>query len=383
MADTDNYSAAGKFLQYMLFAVSLLPFYLLPLWASEFSSGYGFSPVEVGVLLSMDMSAGTVASFLARFWITKLPWRPVLFLAIVIATLSNLGCLWASGHFELIMLRALAGFTMGTMMAFPYAVFASLPDPDREFSIALALQICLGALCLLLIPSLDNKAMSDVPFLFCAFFCLLPLSLLRHCPRFNPALSTLETEVDAEVRIDAFLILSLTAVGLFILALTAIWVFMEQLGGAGGLQSPTVSKILALGLLFSFAGSISPAIAVGFLERGRLITTGYLLLLLSICGTGSFTSTAVFAVSIIIYNFFYSFVMPLQSAWIAESDRSGRNAVLIPVAQGIGVSLGPLLAGFVNDLWAGIGIVITSLCLLCASLLCYYLAEKVTKLKSL
>ena len=369
----DTVTREGWCLHYSLFAVALLPFYFLPVWGGMFINEYGFSTTQTGILLSADMAAGTIASLAARFWIHRIAWRPVLLLSILVATISNLACIGVSGFNELLCLRGMAGFAAGTMMALPYAAFSSFPNPDREFSLALGLQVCLGALALLAIPAIESISISRASFLFCACFSFLPLFLIRQCPNFNPGIADAE-EIE-QGKLDFFLILALLAVGFFFLALTAVWVFMEQLGQAGGIQSPVVASILALGLLFSFIGALSPALAIQYLNRSTMIWTAYLFLFIALAGTGWHTSLAFFATAIVIYNFFYSFIIPLQTAWIAESDRSGRNAVLIPLAQGVGVSLGPIAAGLVSDRWGSASIVVMSLLFLLLSLSCYLIAS--------
>jgi predicted MFS family arabinose efflux permease len=128
----ESVSRKGWFLHYSLFAVALVPFYLLPVWGGMLINEYGVSSTQTDILLSADMAAGTIAALAARYWIHKIAWRPVFLVAILVATLSNLACMGISGFTSLLCLRGLAGFAAGTMMAFPYAAFSSFPDPDRE-----------------------------------------------------------------------------------------------------------------------------------------------------------------------------------------------------------------------------------------------------------
>ena len=126
----------------------------------------------------------------------------------------------------------------------------------------------------------------------------------------------------------------------------------ERIGNAEGFATPIVATVLSIGLLFSFAGAVTPALAASKWPRKRQIVAAYAVLFLSIFAVGNHPGVWTYAVALCAYNFFFSFVIPLQTAWIAESDATGRNAVLVPVAQGVGVSIGPLLAG---SLMADIG----------------------------
>jgi hypothetical protein len=57
---------------------------------------------------------------------------------------------------------------------------------------------------------------------------------------------------------------------------------MEQLGQAAGIQSPVVASVLAFGLLFSFIGAISPALAIKYVERSTMIWIAYLFLFIAL-----------------------------------------------------------------------------------------------------
>ena len=135
-----------------------------------------------------------------------------------------------------------------------------------------------------------------------------------------------------------------------------------------------VSVLLSLGLLFSFAGALAPAFTEHLFSRNHQVLFSYALLLGSLALLAWDTSAWPYAVALCLFNFCYSFVIPFQSAWVATSDGIGRNAVLVPVAQGVGVSLGPMVAGY---LMAGVSInavIIASAGLLIISYTCVHWA---------
>ncbi len=57
-----TYAIKTRILGYLLFAVGLLPFYLLPVWAGVLYEFYAFEPWQVGMLLAADTGGGTIAS---------------------------------------------------------------------------------------------------------------------------------------------------------------------------------------------------------------------------------------------------------------------------------------------------------------------------------
>lgn len=356
-------SNGARYLSYALFSSGLISFYLLPVWAGIFAESYGLAESQIGVLLAADMGAGTVASLLARFWIHRAPWQPLLWLSIIGTAVLNAFSAFATDYYALLLIRLAAGFGAATMMAFAYAALASVENPNREFSIALAVQVALGAALLLFSSQLWETYGPAAVFLLAAAASLLPLLFYRYFPRKNPAPA--EPDIAPDALPGKPVALALLAVVLFMTALTAIWVFVERLGANQGFDNVAIGIVLSGGLAFSFAGAISPSWLLTYLSRDKLVSIGYgvLLIALTMLGTPSLIWT--FALAICVYNFFYSFVMPLQSAWISESDALGRNAVLVPVAQGLGATLGPVTAGVVIQ---GFGqysvIVLSTLCLM-------------------
>ncbi|MGI9284490.1 MAG: MFS transporter [Pseudomonadales bacterium] len=356
-------SKGGRYLYYALFSSGLLSFYLLPLWSGIFSESYGLAGSQVGVLLAADMGAGTVASLLARFWIHRVRWRPVLWMSITSTAALNAFSAIATDYHALLVIRLAAGFGAATMMAFAYAALASADNPNREFSIALAAQVAVGAVLLLLSSKLLQLDGPEAVFLLAAAASMLPVLFYRYFPHKNPAPAVLDAPLDALPGKPVSL--ALLAVVLFMTALTAIWVFVERLGVNQGFGHVSIGIVLSGGLAFSFAGAISPSWLVSYVSRDRLVTVGYGALLMTLIMLSTPSVIWMFALAICVYNFFYSFVMPLQSAWISSSDSSGRNAVLVPVAQGVGATLGPIAAGLAMDSFGLYSVIALSiLCLL-------------------
>ena len=288
--------------------------------------------------------------------------------------MANLACVSATDAPLLLTMRAVAGFFAGTMMAVVYATFSGAAKPDREFSIALAFQVAIGALAIYSSPAMKTVFGPGGTFMFVAGFTLLPFAFARACPARNPYG---EDEVAAtHDRLRMPVIVGLVAIGMFFVSLTSIWVIMERLGYAGGFDEETVATVLAAGLLCSFAGAISPAWTIDWFGRRAQVTGGYLVLGVAIIAAGFDPSLWIYVAAICVYNFFFSFVIPLQTAWIAETDKSGRNAVLVPAVQGVGAAAGPVFAAAVmgDD---GYGSVVTaSLVVLGLSFICMRVADR-------
>ena len=333
-----------------------------------FSEHFSFSGAQVGFLLSADMMAGTVAALLARFWIIRVRWRPILLLSILSTSIANIACVIVDDFTALLVLRCCAGFSAGTMMAFVYATFANVDNADREFAIALAASVAVGAAGLLAAPVLLQNFGPASLFVFVAAASLIPLPLYGGCPLENPGAASAGSSQPRPI--SPSVLLALTAIGLLFVALTAVWMVMERLGNAEGFDEAVVAAALSGGLLFSFFGAVAPAVTERWLPRRFQVSIAYVALIIAIGIIGSEPGVWAFWLGLCLYNFFYSFIIPFQTAWIASSDRSGRNAVLVPVVQGIGVSAGPMMAGLIMGDERFGGVILAGLTLLVVSFAC-------------
>lgn len=319
----------------------MLPYYLLPIWASVFIDDFGFSGAQLGPLLAADMIGGTIAALIARRWITSADWPSVLRWTVSACVLANFACALMDTFAAMLFLRSIAGLAAGSFMAIVYADFAHAENPDREFSIALALQVLLGIFAIWLAPYLADRWGASTSFLMIGIATLTPLAFAGAC---SQPIAPGDDDVGAR-RAQLPVMLGLTTIALFFLSLTCVWVAMERIALAGGNDQTVVTMVLSVGLVFSFLGAAAPSFFVALAPRKTQIIFSYGALAVAIMVIAVSETPWLLAAGIAVYNFFFSFVIPYQTAWIAETDESGRNAVLVPFAQGIGVSIGPLLGG--------------------------------------
>ena len=370
----DVNAVATRWLTYLIFATSLTVYYLLPIWAGIFTETFGFSSRQVGLLLSADMTANTIAAFSARYWIHRCYWRRVFPFAVLLTVIPNLLCGTAESFETFLVYRYVAGLGAGTMVAFMYATISASANPDREFAYAMALQVFVGALCLNGASYLWMTWGMAPVFIMTGLVALLPILCYHAIPRSNPL--TRGTGGDKKpghgaVVTDRSILYGLLAVGLFFASMNSIWSFMERLGDAEGFATDFIAFTLSVSLLFSFAGALVPAWLAGKMKRIVPISIGYVLLFVAIYTVGLHPAATTYFAALCVYNFFYSFVIPFQNGWIAGFDRDGRTVVLLPFAQGIGIAAGPVLAGLViiDNQYANV--IYTSLILLSFSYLLF------------
>lgn len=365
-----------RWLTYLIFASAVVVYYLLPIWAGVFTETFGFNHRQVGWLLSADMLTNTLAAFSARYWIHRVYWRRVLPLTVLVTILPNFLCALTETFEVFLLLRYIAGLGAGALVAFMYATVAASKNPDREFAYAMSLQVALGALFLNGSAWLWINWGAGSIFVLCGLAALLPLLCFSSIPRVNPLgehVPEANVTNDKSTRISLVVFIGLLAVCLFFASMNSIWSFMERVGDAEGFSREFIAKVLSFSLFFSFAGALVPAWLAGRVKRIITISSGYLFLLFAIYAMGQHPPAISYALALCVYNFFYSFVIPFQSGWIASLDDSGRTAVLLPAFQGVGIAAGPLLAGLVIVGEEYANVIYVSMTLLVCSFFLYYL----------
>ena len=346
----DVNAPATRWLTYLIFATSLTVYYMLPIWAGVFTEVFSFNSRQVGLLLSADMTANTIAAFSARYWIHRCHWRRVFPFAVLLTVIPNLLCGMAESFEMFLAYRYVAGLGAGMMGVFMYATIRAAKNPDREFAYAMALQVFVGALCLNGASWLWMTWSAASVFIMTGLVALLPMMCYHALPRSNPLTGNLGSDnklINSSAVISRTALFGLMAVGLFFASMNSIWSFMERLGDSEGFATEFIAFTLSISLLFSFAGALVPAWLAGRMKRIITISVGYVCLFVAIFAIGRHPAATTYLAALCVYNFFYSFVIPFQNGWVASLDRSGRTIVLLPVLQGIGIATGPVLAGLV------------------------------------
>ncbi|NBP95892.1 MAG: hypothetical protein EBU28_11235, partial [Gammaproteobacteria bacterium] len=184
----------------------------------------------------------------------------------------------------LFLLRILAGIAAGCFMAVVYAMFSSCENPDREFSIALALQVLLGAAAIYSVPIFLKHFGPGSLFAVVAMVTMAPMLVAANCPPGGDS----DTEKSPSLRnISRYVWAGLAAIALVFLSLSCIWIAMERLGSAAGFDGSVVTTVLAASMLFSFLGAAAPAMTTNLTARKVQMSVSYVSLALAIFTVGN------------------------------------------------------------------------------------------------
>ena len=324
-----------------------------PILASVFGANLQLDPNQIGNIAFAEIGGAALASLLAPFWVQKANWRMVGGGAIASVVVFNFLSGLQSDATTIAILRFLAGFLgQGTAFALAIGIIYTSSNPDRIFGFSIASQVGLGVIMLLVLPPLGQTFGVKGVLLPLAAVALLVLPMLAWIPQRSPAQADgdgAQASASASLAIMALVVLLVWCTGL-----GAVWIFLLQIGEAGGLTATAAGQAVAISSTIAILGALTASALAG--RGGRflpvsialLVQMGAILLLQGEMTFIRFTATCA------IFQTFWNFTGPYLMGMVATSDTTGRISVLIPVVQTGGFAIGPAIAG---TLIAGSGLV--------------------------
>lgn len=359
----------------LLFGGGTAVYFVLPIWGGIFADQFGFSGAQIGWLLSADMGANTVAILSTPFWIHRIDLRRALIGALSLFAGANLLCIGVTEFHQILILRYLVGFGMGALVSIAVAGIGATSKPDRNFGYALSVQVALGGALLFATTWLLELGGMNAQYLVFVGIALMILPFVGSMP---PTLQKQSHDASySGLRISRPLLLAFAGIAVFFAGMNSFWSFIERIANQADLSTEFVSFALSLSVLISVSGSLLAAWMSDRFGRMKPISIGVVITLVSVSILLVDTSKLAFFISIILFNLMYNFVIPFQSGWVADLDRSGRNITLLPAVQGGGISLGPILAGMAISGQNYTPVIHLSGFLLVASMLLFLLLSRV------
>ena len=352
----------------LLSAVGTLVFNLMPLFLGSAAESLGFNDQQVGFVASVYLGGFTLTSFSAVFWSRNVGWHKACLVAIVVAVISYLGCLFWPDYLTILILISLAGCAKGALFAISLCSLGDTRIPDRAFGLALLAQVALGALGLFLLPYVVRGWGFNSILVALIIVTALVVGLLRWLP--NHGLKE-EAALQSRKSANAFpVFVGLAGLLLMMTGLTGVWAFLERVGTAGALETSAIGTVLSLTLV---AGAVAALLVSWLGDRfGRAIPLflGTAVMLVAIAFLAGKISLLAFAIGGVLLMGGWTAVYAYQMAAISAADTSGKFVPLIAAAAGLGSALGPGVAGslisgedFTNVYLLGAGCLLASLVL--------------------
>ncbi|MDR3099626.1 MAG: MFS transporter [Paraburkholderia sp.] len=318
-----------------------------PFMIGGLMSGFSLSERDAGLVVSVELFTLAVTAVAIAPLLPRFSDRRVSLAAITLALLAQSASIFSASLPLLTLLRGLAGIGEGALYAVSLSVVASrCRNPDKVygyFQVAWAV----GSIALFPIGGYLTAAFAQrgiFALMAGVTLALAPLLLLIPDARANGGAGAARAPAPTA---PTFVpgVMTLAAIGLYLIASSAIYAFSAPLGKRAGLDTSTVGYVLTVATLVGIAGA-GAATAIN-VRWGRAIPissffAGFALVVLALCFS---RDPAVYVVALIGSVVIYYFSMPYLFGLAAALDRSGRWAATAGSAWLTGFAAGPLFAG--------------------------------------
>lgn len=317
-----------------------------PALASQLSREFGFDAARVGFFFSAEF-AGFVISGLAGQWLMpRFPWRRIAFFSLVgflagtILTAFVLHSLTA-----LLFVRALTA-SCGAMIGVVCMASANEEvNSSRAFGFYIIGQLAVGVAGLAVLPMLFER------FGFISYLVVVAV-LLMLAARMTAWLASgkrmpelASTGAAGRHASDFRRLLRFPVLLLFYIALGGIWTFVGDLAGRAALDPVLAGKILSAATVAGIVGAGVASLAKPDADTRIPVIVGYFLLVASALTFLDTGQVVAFVLAVVAFKFAWTYVLPFILAIIGELDEDGRIIAEIYLVAGLGLMLGPSIAG--------------------------------------
>ncbi|MDX5405593.1 MAG: MFS transporter [Chromatiaceae bacterium] len=345
---------------------------LMPLIVGAFSDSGLFSTQQVGNLAAADVAGILLSTTSAFWWVRRVPWRPAVQLSLLLFIAANLFTSWAEGYSALLLLRFAAGVACGVSYAIALAALGDSSRVDKAFGVMVTIQVVFGTVGFMVLPELIGRFGYAAIYQSFNLFLLaaLLLSFVRFAQNQKPQHSV-RFELSGRLAPALWVF---CGVVLYYFAQGGVWGYLERLGVSAGLTMAEVGYVLGLGFAVSAVGSLLSGTFVGKYGRSAalwLTVAVQLPCLLALGLLSSCPAWLIYAAATIVYQIFWSFVVPVMMGIFNDVDPSGRLIVFCLSAFKVGLMLGPPIAALTISTFSltavlplgAVAIVLSALCL--------------------
>ncbi|WP_066967748.1 MFS transporter [Microbulbifer sp. Q7] len=336
---------------------------LLPLWVGALTDQGAFTGQQIGWLASADVIGIFLSSASAFFWVRRLPWKPIALTGLAIFALANLASLGIEQFGALMATRIIAGLGCGSAYAIALAGLGDRRNPQLAFGLMVTAQVAFGTIGFFAVPRIMGEGDFSGFFHYLNAWLLITIALcLLAFPRSEKIDEQGNSIFATLLSGRAILVFATTVV--YYCGVSAVWAYLERIGVNLGLESADVGDLLGIGFAISGLGSLAtPWLShyVGRMATLLVAMTAQMITMALLIGEFTLDAYLLYAATSIVFQFFWSFSLPLLMDQFNRVDDTGRFIVLCASAFKVGEIAGPPLAAaliverdFSAVLWLGI-----------------------------
>lgn len=368
-------SDRGTYLYISVFSAVLYTVLLTaPVVAGKLTEQFAASPAQVGALLSAELGAFSLATIPAYLWLRRVNLRTATYFFTAIVVLGNLASGFIDSFALLAVARVVTSLAAGSITVIILTLSSRTGNPSRAFGLFVVFQLTMGALILAVFPTLYADAEVGAIYWTLAGLAVLCLPVVRGIDG-----EALRGQVTAEIsdRTKAplpKLLVGLASVLLFYVALSGVWSFMAQISAEAGIALSPTSLVLSIATVAGIASALLATVLGDTPRRALYLRLGFVGMLLSVFLLLGTPGLVQFAVAAIIFKFAWTLILPYLLSTL--SDVGGSQVMnTTNLMIGTGFVLGPMIGGMLIERVGMGSMLIFSLVMVAASLLCVLVVQ--------
>ena len=324
----------------------------IPVISTAWVTLLGFSEVEVGRVAGADLGGLSLGAVVTAMLIGKVNKRLLVLIGLSLAVVANGLCISVVDYDQVLWLRLLSGIGSGIYTAVAVSSLGASSKPARAYNAMLFAFAFSQALEMHFLPLLS---MAGIYTTFIVCF-LLTIPFISWIPAHAP------TEVVEVVAADSLAAqsvpkfvpwLCLAAMVITYINIGAYWTYIELAAASDQADPEWVGQVLTWSSFCSLIGCLFATILSSRygLLRPLLVTLVTMAVIVGMLANGITDKNIL--ISVLSFNFLWIFIDVYQMSTIANVDKTGRFAALMPGAQGLGQIIGPNLAASILGLNLG------------------------------
>ena len=312
----------------------------------------GFTEVQVGRVAGADLGGLALGATLAALLMARVNRRYLMLIGAGLAILANGLCIVFLDYEQVLLLRVVSGIGSGIYTAVAVATLGATTDTARAYNLMLFAFAFSQASEIWLLPRLP---MSGIYLVFIIAFAL-SLFFIRWLPARGLAASTraAERQTENRVKVPRYVVwLCLGAILVTYINIGSYWTYIELASLDAGVSDAWIGSVLFLASFLSIVGCLFATLVSNRFGLARPLLMALFVMALIVGMLAAGINDINILLSVFMFNFLWIFIDVYQMATVANFDRAGSFASLMPAVQGLGQIIGPNLAATILALELG------------------------------
>ena len=329
----------------LMSSAGAIVYLISPVLVGSAIDSLGLTNDQAGLLIASYFAGYTIITISAVAWLHKVNMRTAAWLSSLAFIASLVIGTSVSSLAGAMLTMLVGGAGAGMLYGISITIISQSDDPDRYFGFALASQLLLGSALLFAGPAYigPNWGYSGILAATAVFVALMSL-VIPWAPRAISSLGTDEKGAEQSVPV-ASILTGIGAVLVWFTGYSGIYAFIERIGVEGGLTGHQIGLVLSLTILTGLAGALGAAWMGDRFGKIKPHLIGAIGAIVTVVLLLDGPELIRYSFAIVCLTLSINFWLAYMLGGVAAIDTSGRFAVLVTAALGVGATIGPAIAG--------------------------------------